>query len=35
MWKISWKGYFTYVKISLALVATIVLYVFVQIHKGR
>jgi hypothetical protein len=34
-WKINWKDYFIYVAISLALVAAIIVYVLIQVHRGH
>jgi hypothetical protein len=34
-WKISWRDYFLYVVISVSIVAAIIVYVFVQVHRGR
>ena len=34
-WKISWKDYFLYAAIAVSLVAAILVYAFVQVHRGR
>jgi hypothetical protein len=34
-WKISWGDYFLYVVISVSIVAAIIVYAFVQVHRGR
>ncbi len=34
-WKINWRDYFLYVVISVSLVVAIVLYAWIEAHRGR